>query len=236
MNLTGGLHWHARAWRAQSRWAQTRAEIETWLLTQAVPTDHLMVIGSSAGWMMSTEWLARFKTVQTWDIDPLAAPLFHWRHGRVLKAQGVRLTCHTGDALTQLPILLREHPQATVFFDNVLGQIRFQNPRTDQAEKRLRAITQALHGRHWGSVHDHLSGPVLKAWPEASLPLVQVCIQGEGHESMFTQQWLGAVGAESPWLDHLTETVFPNGTVLTNMAWPMKPRYWHWLQAGWVHP
>jgi len=122
MNLTGGLHWHARAWRAQSRWAQTRAEIETWLLTQAVPTGHLMVIGASAGWMMSTEWLARFKTVQTWDIDPMSAPLFHWRHGRALKAQGVRLTCHTGDALTQLPILLREHPQATVFLTMCWGK------------------------------------------------------------------------------------------------------------------
>ena len=236
MNLTGGLHWHARAWRAQSRWAQTRAEIETWLLTQAVPTEHLMVIGASAGWMMSTEWLTRFKTVHTWDIDPLAAPLFQWRHGRALKAKGVHLTCHTGDALTQLPVLLREHPQATVFFDNVLGQIRFQNHRTDQAEKRLRATTQALRGRHWGSVHDRLSGPVLKAWPEASLPQAQVCAQGDGGETTLTQQWLCAMGAQSPWLDHLTDSIFPEGTCLTNMAWAMKPGYWHWLQAGWVRP
>ena len=84
MNLTGGLHWHVRAWLAQSRWAQTRADIENWLLAHPAPTDHLMLIGASAGWMMSTPWLSRFKTVQTWDIDPLAAPLFRWRHGKAL--------------------------------------------------------------------------------------------------------------------------------------------------------
>lgn len=236
MNLTGGLHWHLRAWRAQSRWAHTRAEMESWLLAQPVPTEHLMVIGASAGWMMSTPWLARFKTVQTWDIDPLAAPLFQWRHGRALKAQGVRLQCHTGDALTQLPSLLREQPEATVFFDNVLGQIRFQNPRPEQAEKRLRTITQNLRARHWGSVHDRLSGRVLKAWPHQSLPEMQRTVQGESNESVITQQWLASMGAQSPWLDHLTDSIFPEGTALSNMAWPMKTGYWHWLQAGWVQP
>ena len=244
MNLTGGISWHWLAWRSQARWAPTAQAIEQWLLqsAQALPTKEshekptLLLIGASAGWMMSCQWLSQFARVDTFDIDPLAAFLFKLRHGAALKAQGVVLNCHTQDALQNLDALLAAHPKAMVFFDNVLGQIRFQNPRTDQAEKRLGSVTQALHGRHWGSVHDHLSGPVLKAWPEAPLPQAQVCVQGDGRESMFTQQWLGAMGAQSPWLDHLTETVFPGGTALTNMAWPMKPSYWHWLQAGWVRP
>ena len=144
MNLTGGLHWHWRAWRAQARWAQTRTEIETWLLAQPVPTDHLLLIGASAGWMMSTPWLQRYQSVQTWDIDPMAGPLFRWRHGRALKARGVRLACHTGDALSQLPQLLRDQPQLTVFFDNVLGQIRFQNASVEHTQQRLSSIKQTL--------------------------------------------------------------------------------------------
>jgi len=236
MNLTGGLHWHWRALRAQARWAQTREEIETWLLAQPMPTGHLLLIGASAGWMMSATWLARYKTVQAWDIDPLAAPLFKWRHGHALKAQGVHLECRTGDALTSLPNLLREQPQATVFFDNVLGQIRFQNHRTDQAENRLRSITQALRGRHWGSVHDRLSGRVLSASPAHPLPMSRTSIQGAKNETQETQKWLALMGAQSPWLDHLTGSIFPEGTALTNFAWPMKPTYWHWLQAGWINP
>jgi hypothetical protein len=236
MNLTGGLHWHWRAWRAQARWVQTRSDIETWLLAQPVPTEHLLLIGASAGWMMSAPWLARFKSVQTWDIDPLAAPLFAWRHGGALKAQGVHLECHTGDALTSLPSLLREQPQATVFFDNVLGQVRFQTPRTDQAENRLRSITQVLRGRHWGSVHDRMSGPVQSAGPAHDVPGARKTEQGSKNEGQTTQEWLGLLGAQSPWLDHLTDSVFPAGTPLTNIAWPMNASYWHWLQAGWVRP
>jgi len=118
----------------------------------------------------------------------------------------------------------------------VLGQVRFQNHHTDQAEKRLRAITQALRGRHWGSVHDRLSGPVRRAWPEQPLPEVQCSVQGAPDEAEQTQKWLSEMGAQSPWLDHLTEVVFPRGTPVTNMVWPMKPAYWHWLQAGWVQP
>ena len=234
MNLTGGLHWHWRAWRAESRWANTRAQIEDWLLAQPVASEHLILIGASAGWMMSSAWLSRYRSVQTWDIDPLAAPLFRWRHGATLKAHGVGLECLTGDALTQLPKLLREQPLASIFFDNVLGQLRFQNRHIAQTEKRLHAITQALRGRHWGSVHDHLSGPVLRAWPAQGVPSAQSSVQGEAHDGLDTQNWLIAMGAQSPWLDHLTAAVFPPGTVLTHLAWPMKQRYWHWLQAGWV--
>ena len=236
MNLTGGLHWHWRAWRAQARWRSTRAQIEDWLLAQPVSSDDLILIGASAGWMMSSTWLGRYRSVQTWDIDPLAAPLFRWRHGAALKIQGVRLECRTGDALTQLPNLLNEQPQATIFFDNVLGQIRFQTARTDQTERRVHSITQALRSRHWGSVHDRMSGRVLKAWPHQSLPEGEPTVQGQANEASATQQWLGRMGAQSPWLDHLTDSIFPEGTCLTNMAWAMKPGYWHWLQAGWVSP
>lgn len=234
MNLTGGIHWHWRAWRAGPRWDSTRNDIENWLLSQPVESDQLILIGASAGWMMSDTWLSRFKKVDTWDIDPFAAPLFKWRHARVLSQQGVHLQCHTGDAITLLPQLLNEHPKAMVFFDNVLGQIRFQTHTIAQAEKRLLALTRALRGRTWGSVHDRMSGPVERAWMNTPLPSAQMVLSGDPHEGAQTQQWLGQLGAQSPWLDHLTEDIFEPGTAITNIAWPMQAAYWHWLQAGWV--
>lgn len=236
MNLTGGIHWHWRAWRAGAQWDATRTDIETWLLGQTSASDQLIMIGASAGWMMSDMWLSRFKTVDTWDIDPFAAILFKWRHARVLSQQGVQLRCHTGDAITLLPQLLNEHPKATIFFDNVLGQIRFQTHTIAQAEKRLQTITRALRGRTWGSVHDRMSGPVERAWMDASLPSAQTVLSGDPNEGTHTQQWLGQLGAKSPWLDHLTGNIFVPGTAITNIAWPMQSAYWHWLQAGWVKP
>jgi hypothetical protein len=81
LNLTGGWHWHWRAWRSQKRWVPAAAQIEDWLLAQAMPRQQLVLIGASAGWMLPTAWLTQFEEVHAWDIDPLAAPLFRWRHG-----------------------------------------------------------------------------------------------------------------------------------------------------------
>ena len=236
MNLTGGLLWHWRAWRSDAQWAQTRAEIETWLLAQPIEEEQLILIGASAGWMMSPAWLSRYKSIQTWDIDPLAGPLFKMRHGKALRQHGTSLNCFTGDALRMLPTLLKAQPRAAIFFDNVLGQIRFQTHTIHQAENRLQTLTQALRGRHWGSIHDRMSGPVQRAGLTTAAPVAHTWPMLMVNEAQETQKWLARMGAQSPWLDHLTGDVFKEGTELTHMAWPMKPDYWHWLQAGWVRP
>ena len=244
MNLTGGVAWHWLAWRSQARWASTSQAIEHWLLNQAQVfkasgvggQPSLLLIGASAGWMMSSQWLQQFARVDTFDIDPLAAPLFKWRHGAALKAQGVELHCHTHNALQDLPALLNAHPKACVFFDNVLGQLRFQKSASawQQVEADIQKIQKQLKGREWGSVHDRMSGPTLEKIVETDALPVRNSQQND-------QQWLTQLNAESPWLDHLTHDVFPLETSgqeinIQNFAWNFSPRYRHWLQAGWVRP
>jgi hypothetical protein len=244
MNLTGGVAWHWLAWRSQARWASTSQAIEHWLLNQAqvfkasgvAGQPSLLLIGASAGWMMSSQWLQQFARVDTFDIDPLAAPLFKWRHGAALKSQGVELHCHTHNALQDLQTLLNAHPKACVFFDNVLGQMRFQRPSAawQQVEADIQKIQKQLKGREWGSVHDRMSGPTLEKIVETDALPVRNSQQND-------QQWLTQLNAESPWLDHLTHDVFPLETSgqkknIQNFAWNFSPRYRHWLQAGWIRP
>lgn len=244
MNLTGGVAWHWLAWRSQARWASTSQAIEHWLLNQAqvfkasgvAGQPSLLLIGASAGWMMSTQWLQQFARIDTFDIDPLAAPLFKWRHGAALKSQGIELHCHTHNALEDLPALLNAHPKACVFFDNVLGQLRFQKSASawQQVEADIQKIQKQLKGREWGSVHDRMSGPTLEKIAETDALPVRNALQND-------QQWLTQLNAQSPWLDHLTHDVFPletSGQVINvqNFAWNFSPRYRHWLQAGWVRP
>ena len=239
MNLTGGIAWHWLAWRSQARWASTSQAIEHWLLNQAhvfkasgvANQPSLLLIGASAGWMMSTQWLQQFARVDTFDIDPWAAPLFKWRHGAALKRHGVALHCHTCDALQDLPRLLSAHPKACVFFDNVLGQVRFQHPANDWqvVEKKLQQLKVTLKGREWGSVHDRMSGPTLEDIPAGSTLPVR-------HPDWHDQHWLTQLNAQSPWLDHLTHSVFPAGVQVQDFAWNFSPRYRHWLQAAWVRP
>jgi hypothetical protein len=195
----------------------------------------LIVVGCSAGWMLSTDWMARFERVQTWDIDPLAQPLFAWRHGHKLRRMGIEWVHHQSDGMTALQRLTRAHPQALFWFDNVLGQLRFLNKNEQAVESMLRQLRHTLGGVHWGSVHDRLSGP---ANPPAGavLPIAWHGKAGLNDSAPQTQAWLRQLHALSPWGDHLTREVFPAGTPTLNLAWAIAPRHHHWLEAGWVKP
>jgi hypothetical protein len=230
MNLTGGWHWHWRAWRSQKRWAPASAQIADWLMAQSMPRKQLVLIGASAGWMLPTSWLAQFEEIHAWDIDPLAAPLFRWRHERNLKRQGTTLHMHTGDGLAHLSDAAQSMPDAFFWFDNVLGQLRFTGEPLDRVSQHLKTLQHSLKRVNWGSVHDRMSGPTL---PGVTLPLSRPGLAGMAMETAEGQAWLQHIGAISPWLDHLTEHVLPKGTPVQHTAWPFKPGYAHWLEMGW---
>ncbi len=232
---TGGLNWHVHAHYSRQRWQPTVQLIDQFLAQVTPPSDHLVLIGGSAGWMMPPAWLARFKQIDAYDIDPLASWLFNFRHRRPLQAQGTVVQHHRQDALATLPDVLRAHPKACVWFDNVLGQHRYRVRDEARAEREIAQLKHALQGRHWGSLHDVWSGPTdgrllpagLHVWHHHTLA-------EQGLDNRFSQKLLASVGAKDVWQDHLTLQVFPAKTHTTWLPWSFKPNYWHWLQAGWV--
>jgi hypothetical protein len=232
---TGGLNWHVHAYYARARWQPTIQLIEQFLAQVEPKSDHLVLIGGSAGWMMPPSWLSRFKRIDAYDIDPLAPWLFDWRHGRRLQAQGTAVVAHRQDALLTLPELLEQHPNACIWFDNVLGQHRYRIRDEARVEQALTQLKTTLKGRHWGSLHDVLSGPTdgrllpagLSVWSHHTLAK-------QGLDAAFSQKLLASVGAKDVWQDHLTTQVFAANTPTTWMPWAFKANYWHWLQAGWV--
>ena len=150
MNPTGGLLWHARAWRRQGAWRGTCGQIGQWLGQVRPSSRELLIIGASAGWMMPSAWLQRFEKVSTFDIDRWAAPLFRLRHGAVLRRSGVDLRCHTSDAIGRLDEVLAENPRAAVLFDNVLGQLRFLHASIDTtAAQAMPGVHLVLTGAQW---------------------------------------------------------------------------------------
>ena len=61
---TGGLNWHLHAATSQQRWRGTQEAIDR-ALARVQPTQRqLLLIGGSAGWMMSTAWLSCFERVE----------------------------------------------------------------------------------------------------------------------------------------------------------------------------
>ncbi len=240
---SGGLRWHWRAWRSQADWAPTSRQIAAWLDTAPDVSNELLLLGPSAGWMLPSAWLARFASIEIWDLDPLARPLFAARHGPALRAAGVRWRHQTGDALAALPQLLAQHPEALVLCDNLLGQLRFHQRVTGDSgvaavEQQIKDVQRALQGRAWGSVHDVLSGP---GQALAQVPAMRAR-RLKAADAPAQDAWLQALRPQGDWLDHLTGQVFAPGTLVHDLAWPFESGqsgqsgYWHWLQAGWVLP
>jgi len=109
---------------------------------------------------MSSRWLQAFNEIDAYDIDPLAPLLFRLNHGKALQQKGVNLRFHNLDAIDQLDRVLAKHPNALIWFDNVLGQHRIRLKDSDLASTHLKILQRRLKGRFWGSVHDLYSGPV----------------------------------------------------------------------------
>ena len=232
---TGGLNWHVHAFQSQKRWQPTVAHIEHFLVRCQPHHTHLLLMGCSAGWMMPTAWLTQFTQIDAYDIDPLAQRLFNWRHGRALRNSQTHITHHRQDAMEHLPELLAKHPQASIWFDNMLGQHRYRIRDEVQVEKDLRTLKTTLAGRDWGSLHDLLSGPTL-ATRARNLRLQDIRhnIYPRDMDAAFNQSLVQSLQAQGIWFDHLTSHVFADDAPTTLIPWEFKPHYWHWLQAGWV--
>ncbi len=230
-----------RAFVRRRPWRPTTELIAEWLDGIQPAHKELLLIGGSAGWMMSSRWLQRFERIVLIDIDPFAPTLFRWNHGRALRQSSTRLEFLQCDALRDLEALLPAYPEASIFFDNVLGQHVYRVPDFDRAESELNQIAQRLSGRDWGSVHDLFSGPAnpktLPAKPVMSF-VGTLSAQGLTVDGMIGtplhRRLLDQVGGIDEWMDHVTSSVFPLGTHARLIAWPFVPTYVHWLQAGWV--
>jgi len=247
---TGGLNWHVHAARSLQRWLHTRELIAAFLAQVRPAQEHLLLIGCSAGWMLPTPWLQRFKRIDVYDIDPLVPFLFGLRHGRHLKKQGVSVHYHRTDAIANLPALLKTHPLACLWFDNVLGQVGFRLGDEDMAERQLGQLKAMLKGRAWGSLHDVYSGPIdpvlpLPAFESVSYSRLDDLAEEQAQVRLgltvmshanAAQALLARLNATGVWHDHATQTVFAANTATTMMPWAFKPRYWHWLQAAWITP
>ena len=231
-NPTGGLWWHARAFRSQRAWQSTTQAIEDWLLKHSPQAKRLVIVGASAGWMLSQTWLRSFKEVHTWDVDPWARPLFHWRHGKALRQSNVQWVHHECDAWMSDRAWQDAGPDTLYWFDNVLGQLPLIMLK-EEAQQRIHAIHVALKKTHWGSIHDRFSGPITG---DRSVPPAWTSQSGVEASNHLAQGWLLNWGAQGDWSDHLTSAVFKSGTPVLNVAWAFKPQMGHWLEMGWQPP
>ena len=256
---TGGLSWHMSAWLSRKRWEPTQKSIDDFLMRHQVSQSELLLIGGSAGWMMSSSWLSQFKKIKVIDIDPLAPLFFYINHGKSLRKSGTAWEFERRDGIRELSLLIKEYPESFIWFDNVLGQQCFKLKDEDLVLRQLKHIKVILKNSHWGSIHDWLSGPVdesLAQSPSTS------CLSGNANSIAFgktkdtentdpnslilnnqemrfdegTQILLNQVNATGEWQDHLSAEVFSDYQSCQLFPWYFKPAYCHFLIASFIQP
>jgi hypothetical protein len=224
------LNWHMQAFQSRERWQPTVTHITDFLMLCQPRHKHLLLIGCSAGWMMPTAWLTQFDRIDAYDLDPSARGLFNWRHGPALKESNIQITHHRQDAMQHLPEILAKHPQASIWFDNMLGQHLYRIRDQLQVAQDLRALKTTLKGRDWGSVHDLLSGPTQQ---HAHMQAVRQNVCPRDLDATYSRGLIQSLQAHGMWCDHLTAGVFADHASTMLIPWEFESQYWHWLQAGW---
>jgi hypothetical protein len=240
---SGGLVYHARAWRlAGTLWLPFREAIAEWLARQ-LPVDcererdqELVLVGPSAGHCLPLQHLAQFRRVLLLEPDPVA----RWLLTRRLRAHQPQIVIESeprdellAPLLTGAPGLeqvLERRPRAALLFCNVLGQLHFglddaQQARFEQAF-RERVVPQ-LAGRDWASFHDRWS----LDW-EAQQPLPgSVGLAARPTDDELAQRCFGAEGPPVEVLDHGTAQLFPAELPRRYLPWRITDSALHVVEA-----
>lgn len=175
-----------------------------------------MIIGCSGGYCLPPEFVARFREVQGWELDPLARFIFSRRFPGVATRAVNALTLRGKFAPEQLRECLPAG--AVVLFTNVLGQLGYESREQDFDWTRLH---RALEGREWATFHDRVSG----FGKFAELP------HEWGTDLDLARGFAGADEVES----HETESLMPaSAEGLRYFDWRITPKRVHRIEGFWV--
>ncbi len=227
LSSSGGLVWHVRAWRNRQRWHHFRQTVHCWLQEWQPPSTTLVLVGPSAGYTLSQDWLNRFERIVVMEPDPIArwllcrrfksAPLLFDR----LDVLGGKHHEEPEHLRTGLNALTNAYPDAAILFCNILGQV---SPQDERAHAWCGAVKEVLQNNHWASYHDLIS--------TARKPVQDTPYRTDHSESLepiLTHFWQGG---EIELVDHCTLPLHGDGPSQF-AVWPMTACQHHLV--GWTH-
>ncbi len=231
--LSGGLVYHARAWRFRDGlWSPFRDALAEWLVQHLAVTDELILVGPSGGHCLPLAHLSRFGRLLVLEPDPLARRILG------LRLQSARLDFEHRDLLVEpllggrsgLDTVLRQRPNAAVLFCNLLGQLHFGF--SDEAQQQFqtqftRRIVPLLDGRSWASFHDRWS---LDRGLDQLTPVMRR-FERPPSDAELGVAWFGSAGAPVTVLDHGTSSLFPETLPRSYFSWQITPKALHVIEA-----
>lgn len=220
---TGGLRWHARVLRYWRLHQPFRSEIGVFLGNWRPASDHLLLVGPSAGWFLPSSFLQRFSRLTAVELDRSAPFFFALRHGPALRRVGTSIEWIFDDFVERLPRVLQRETDAAVLFCNVLGQLGLE--RADY-ERQLAALRGRIGAHPWASFHDRYSSRL----NPASLPAVEAFETSTALDGARLQK----MRFSGEWIDHGTGDVLPPSSTRRYIPWMITPERLHWVEAGTV--
>lgn len=239
---TGGIRYHARAWRQQAtRWALYRRSLGRWLAEWSPPESNLIIVGASGGYCLESQFLLKFEVIYAVDPDPLAPWFFRRQHPEV--AERVRWIrdpvfdwSPESRSVDRWHEFLDAHAKSAVLFSGLLGQLRFLSEAADECQAYAQwrgRLAPLLEGRSWASFHDRLSGERAPHFEGESGGVVRTAARLSDAE-VLQRFYLGALGSESTspeLLDHLTDGLLPASLPHAYFKWEIVAGYSYLIEA-----
>jgi hypothetical protein len=234
MSGSGGLLYHLRAARFGRRlWSPFRTALDAWLARTDLGTEHLVLVGPSAGYCLTDGFLGRFARIDVLEPDPVARFLLGRRLARM---PGVTARFVARDLLVApllrrepgLPEFLAERPGASVLFANLLGQMRLVVPADRFEEWQAiwpNRVAPELAARPWASFHDRVSSSFRPLFTDGPSEPARVKDQDLG-----SHFYAGSPG-RIELFDHSTENFFPGDLPHAYFHWHIAPDTHHLIEA-----
>lgn len=224
MNFAGGLPYHLKAWRFRKiLWKPFRYSIQTLLSRwKKKEWNHLMIVGSSAGYSLSTEWLDSFKSITCIEIDLWAKWIWEKNHPDIKnKTQWIRKDLLQPGLQEWQGILSLTAPDA-LLFSGFMGQWIHAGLKVTPQE-----ITRMIPSEiSWASFHDRLSG---KDKPE--IPSALSMTSRRLSNMHLAQQFYTRSSRPLELNDHELEA-WEQELPAQYLSWEIEPGYYHLME--WV--
>jgi len=217
---SGGLpyHWRALRWRC-NLWRPFINQVGQWLDAWQPPEEQLLIVGASAGYSLSENWLKRFQRIDVLDPDPLAFWLLRRRFPQI-KFQRGELDCLSSPQ--GLALIEEFYPLSAILFSNVIGQHIVGDAAAAANSFWKEQFLETMRTRSWASYHDVIS---TQRPPERNNA---VRMPGDATlEQVLSFFWNGG---ELPVYDHSTYRLYEADTAYT--VWALTPRQHHLV--GWI--
>lgn len=230
MNVTGGLVYHWRALKySSSLWKSYHKNIAEWLAEWPQKNERLLLVGPSAGYSLTNEFLSRYKKIVVNELDSCARYLFKKKFYKSdIDFIKTDLLGTTRDLVPdQFITYINSNLSCDILFANVLGQISILT--ANNPEKFISwssKLKKGIQSKNFASYHDLFSFKGSYRWKSESI----LC-DGAVEEDRLVREFIDSDSlTQIELMDHWTQNLMSLGRRRV-LHWEIAPKQHHLIEC-----